>query len=156
MEAQHKYAGGGRHRHDRNRANSVGLRPSRCTPQTTSAQRQWVLLHLWRSSRMVGGTKHDAHSWRTVPPANSRQDRALASNNEEPCSAGKLLSARRSRTTDRGLRPLLHNHRYHESLNNVTPADVYFGRDKAILRERAKIKKQTIQKRRLQHQKQAA
>ena len=48
------------------------------------------------------------------------------------------------------------NHRYHESLNNVTPADVYFGRDKNILRERENIKKQTIQYRRLQHQKQAA
>ena len=46
--------------------------------------------------------------------------------------------------------------RYHESLNNVTPADVYFGRDKAILREREKIKKQTIKQRHLQHQKQAA
>ena len=48
------------------------------------------------------------------------------------------------------------NHRYHESLNNVSPADVYFGRDKDILRERKKIKKQTIQYRRLQHQRQAA
>ena len=48
------------------------------------------------------------------------------------------------------------NHRYHESLNNVTPADVYFGRDKDILREREKIKKQTIQYRLLQHQRQAA
>ena len=48
------------------------------------------------------------------------------------------------------------NRRYHESLNNVTPADVYFGRDKTILREREKIKKRTIRQRRLQHQKQAA
>jgi putative transposase len=50
-----------------------------------------------------------------------------------------------------------YNHqRYHESLNNVMPADVYFGRAKSIIRERAKIKKLTFQKRRLQHQKQAA
>ena len=50
-----------------------------------------------------------------------------------------------------------YNHRrYHESLNNVTPADVYFGRSETILREREKIKKLTIQKRRLQHQKAAA
>ena len=48
------------------------------------------------------------------------------------------------------------NQRYHESLKNVTPADVYFGWDKAVLRERQKIKQQAIQKRRLQHQKQAA
>ncbi|MCP4205474.1 MAG: IS3 family transposase [Shimia sp.] len=48
------------------------------------------------------------------------------------------------------------NERYHESLNNVTPADAYFGRDKAIIREREKIKKLTIRERRLQHQKQAA
>ena len=48
------------------------------------------------------------------------------------------------------------NQRYHESLGNVTPADVYYGRDKAIIREREKIKKLTIKNRRLQHQKQAA
>lgn len=48
------------------------------------------------------------------------------------------------------------NQRCHESLSSVTPADVCFGRDKAILREREKIKKLTIRQRRLQHQKQAA
>jgi putative transposase len=46
-----------------------------------------------------------------------------------------------------------YNHqRYHESLNNLTPADVYFGRGESILEERRKIKEQTIQSRRLQHQ----
>jgi len=48
------------------------------------------------------------------------------------------------------------NQRYHESLNNVTPADAYFGRDKQILAERAHIKRQTIEQRRLQHRKLAA
>ena len=44
------------------------------------------------------------------------------------------------------------HHRYHESLENLTPADVYFGRGKTVLLERERIKRQTIQQRRLQHQ----
>ncbi len=46
--------------------------------------------------------------------------------------------------------------RYHESINNLTPADVYFGRGQTILLERERIKQQTIAKRRLQHHAQAA
>jgi transposase InsO family protein len=50
-----------------------------------------------------------------------------------------------------------YNHRrYHESINNLTPADVYFGRGRTILAERERIKRQTIANRRLQHQLQAA
>jgi putative transposase len=50
-----------------------------------------------------------------------------------------------------------YNHRrYHESLGNLTPADVYFGRGEAILLERERIKRQTIANRRLQHHAQAA
>jgi len=48
------------------------------------------------------------------------------------------------------------NHRYHESLGNLTPADVYHGRAATILKTREEIKKQTIHKRRLQHQYAAA
>jgi transposase InsO family protein len=50
-----------------------------------------------------------------------------------------------------------YNHRrYHESLSNLTPADVYFGRGKTILMDRERIKRTTIQNRRLQHQMNAA
>ena len=48
------------------------------------------------------------------------------------------------------------HHRYHESLGNVTPADVYFGRHTAIIEGRKTIKKLTLQNRRLLHQQKAA
>ena len=38
--------------------------------------------------------------------------------------------------------------RYHESLKNLTPADVYFGRTDQILRKRQQIKMNSIQNRR--------
>lgn len=40
------------------------------------------------------------------------------------------------------------NQRYHESLSNVTPADVYFGRQEEVLKERERIKKASLKKRR--------
>lgn len=42
-----------------------------------------------------------------------------------------------------------YNHqRYHESLSNVTPADVYFGRDQQILQKRKSLKQLTLHQRR--------
>ncbi|WP_157020065.1 IS3 family transposase [Mesorhizobium xinjiangense] len=50
-----------------------------------------------------------------------------------------------------------YNHRrYHESLANLTPADVYFGRGQTILQTRERIKRHTINQRRLLHRKAAA
>jgi putative transposase len=43
------------------------------------------------------------------------------------------------------------NERYHESLSNVTPADVYFGRQHAVLTERSKIKRITMQRRKKEY-----
>jgi len=50
-----------------------------------------------------------------------------------------------------------YNHRrYHESLDNLTPADVYFGRGERISRQREEIKRKTIELRRRLHLKAAA
>jgi transposase InsO family protein len=50
-----------------------------------------------------------------------------------------------------------YNHlRYHESIANLTPADVYFGRGQTILLERERIKRDTINARRLHHRGHAA
>ena len=43
------------------------------------------------------------------------------------------------------------NERYHESLRNVTPADVYFGRQYAVLTERSKIKRRTMERRKKEY-----
>jgi len=40
------------------------------------------------------------------------------------------------------------NYRYHESLNNLTPADVFYGRDQKILEKRQQVKLETIKNRR--------
>jgi putative transposase len=42
------------------------------------------------------------------------------------------------------------NERYHESLKNLTPADVYFGREHEILKQRHLVKLKTMKKRRKQ------
>jgi len=44
------------------------------------------------------------------------------------------------------------NERYHESLNNLTPADVYYGRGDMILTERARLKRVSLHKRRMEYQ----
>ena len=50
-----------------------------------------------------------------------------------------------------------YNHRrYHESLDNVTPADVYHGRAAEILEKRKRIKTETLRKRRESYRKTVA
>jgi transposase InsO family protein len=45
-----------------------------------------------------------------------------------------------------------YNHqRYHESLDNLTPADMFYGRAKEVLTRRQEIKLRTLQERRLQN-----
>lgn len=44
------------------------------------------------------------------------------------------------------------NERYHESLNNLTPSDVYYGRGESILARREQIKLNTMAMRRKMHE----
>lgn len=39
------------------------------------------------------------------------------------------------------------NQCYHKSLNDLTPAEVYYGRGESILKRREEIKKQTLKQR---------
>jgi putative transposase len=42
-----------------------------------------------------------------------------------------------------------YNHqRYHEAIDNLTPADKYYGRDRVILKKREKIRRETMKRRR--------
>jgi putative transposase len=43
------------------------------------------------------------------------------------------------------------NERDHESLQNCTPADAYFGRQESIIKQREKLKRKTMNKRRQFH-----
>ncbi|SIS80242.1 hypothetical protein SAMN05421772_105102 [Paracoccus saliphilus] len=42
------------------------------------------------------------------------------------------------------------------SLSNLTPADAYFGRADTVIKQRERIKRKTIEQRRLHHRKLAA
>jgi putative transposase len=109
-----------------------------------------------RPRRMAGQTQHGSCARHTLPPANTGKierwhqtlkNRILLENYYLPGD----LEARIDTFVDH------YNHRrYHESLDNLTPADVYFGRGQTILLQRERIKQATIQIRRLQHQLNAA
>ena len=43
------------------------------------------------------------------------------------------------------------NERYHEAIDNVTPADVYFGRQYEVLTERSTIKRRTMERRKKEY-----
>ena len=85
--------------------------------------------------------------------ADPGQDRALASDAQNRIPASSTTTCPAISNARSPAFVAHYNHaRYHESLDNLTPADVYFGRAEAVLLERERIKRQTIANRRLQHQ----
>jgi transposase len=79
----------------------------------------------------------------------AREDQAVSPVHKERREARRVRRPWVARAGDRALRRALqHNPRWlYESLHNVTPADVYQGRQAAISDRRARIKRRTLARR---------
>ena len=75
----------------------------------------------------------------------------MASIHEEPGFVGKLLSTEELETRIGKFVNCYNHERYHESLDNLPPADVYYGRGQTILHRRARIKLKTLAIRKQHH-----
>ena len=157
LEAVHDHEGRGRHRHAEPGACRIGLRSG---------------------DRAINGRACFPTTGRVTSPANSQTGFRIATSITPVVHRAILrprarssAGTRRSRTASCLENYFLpgdleaqiaafverYNHRrYHESLDNLTPADVYFGRGQTILLQRERIKRKTIELRRLQHRKAAA
>ena len=96
----------------------------------------------------LGDPRAAAHAQRTVSPDDPGEDRAVPPLAEERREAPALLHAVGGGTGGRPFRGRDYNHRrYHAALQNVTPADMFHGRQVTILARRARIKQRTLQQR---------
>ena len=68
----------------------------------------------------------------------------MASIHEEPGFVGKLLSTEELETRIGNFVNNYNHERYHESLDNLTPVDVYYGQGQTILNRRERIKLKTL------------
>ena len=75
----------------------------------------------------------------------------MASIHKEPGLVGKLLSTEEIETRISKLVNDNNHERYHESLDNLTPADVYYERGQTILKRRESFKLKTLEMRRQIH-----
>ena len=96
--------GAGRHRDARPGADGVRPRSDARRSPAAAALRQRFVIRRRRSRQMAGREEHRARPRRAVSSADAGQDRALASDAQEPHPAGALLSAGRSRTAGRRFR----------------------------------------------------
>ena len=72
----------------------------------------------------------------------------MASIHEEPGFVGKLLSTKKLEPRISKLVNNYNHERYHESLDNLTPADGHYGRGQTILKRRERFKLKTLEMRR--------
>jgi hypothetical protein len=75
----------------------------------------------------------------------------MASIHEEPGFVGKLLSTKEIETRIGNFVNNYNHGRSHESLDNLTPSDVYYGREQTIFKRRERFKLKTLEMRRQIH-----
>lgn len=75
----------------------------------------------------------------------------MATIHKEPVFVGKLLSTEELEPRISKLVNAYNHECYHESLDNLTPADVYYGRGQTILKRRERFKLKTLEMRRQIH-----
>src|SRR5436190_15407351 len=155
LEAVLNHEGRGCHRHVELGAEGLGARPGKGHPPAKASLRQRLQLHLerskWLNSQSMqhvrGAPYHPMTQGKIERWHQTLKNRILLENYYLP---GDLEAQIAAFVAD-------YNHlRYHESIANLTPADVHFGRGQTILIERERIKRQTIANRRLLHRRQAA
>ena len=83
----------------------------------------------------------------------ARERGTLSQNHEKCCKLDNYFAPEELEAALEKFVYRYNNERYHESLNNLTPADVYFGRGELILKERERLKKMAIINRRNEYQK---
>ena len=105
---------------------------------------------------MVGDIQDRASPRRSRPSADAGQDRTLAPDAEKRILLENYFFQEDLEAQIAAFVEHYNHRRYHESLDNLTPADVYFGRGQTILLERERIKRDTIKQRRLNHHAKAA
>ena len=128
---------------------TVMLRPRLLSDNGSSSR-------LRRPGQMARAAGHATYAWCALSSDDAGENRALASNAQEPHPARELYLPGDLEAQIDAFVAYYNHRRYHESIDNLTPADVYFGRGQTILLERERIKRKTIQNRRLLHHKQAA
>ena len=99
VEAVHDDEGGGRHRDDQDGAGGIGT--GRQPEPAAAAVGQRIELRRRRPGDMAWAAEHQTLARRAQSSDDAGQDRALASDDEEPDLARKLLLARRHRGEDR-------------------------------------------------------
>jgi Transposase, Mutator family len=103
-----------------------------------------------------GEPEYAACPRRALSSDDPRKDRALASDAQEPDPLENYYLPSGLETQIKAFVADYNHLRYHESIGNLTPADVYVGRGQTILIQRERIKRQTIANRLLLHRQQAA